>query len=94
MLNEYQTRIHYGIGIGLAVPFVVGWDLILGGTPPPVWAVGYGLATTSASWLIVYPAFGFGIGGFRSPDGWKAPFSPIVNHLFFGLGLALGIGWM
>jgi hypothetical protein len=89
MFCGYLT--HYAIGVGLAIPFVFGWNLILGGPPSPSWAVAYGIATTVASWFFVFPSIGFGVLGRCSPDGMKASLSPLANHLFYGLGLAVGI---
>jgi hypothetical protein len=84
---------HYGIGIALSVPYVVGWSLSVGGTPPAGWTIAYGMATTAASWFFVYPSMGFGALGLGSPDGVKAPLSSFANHVFYGLGLALGIAF-
>ena len=56
---------HYIIGVSLALPFVLGWDLIIGGPASPVWALAYGLATTVASWFFVYPSMGLGVFGIR-----------------------------
>ena len=82
---------HYSIGVGLAVPYVLGWALLIGGPSSPVWAVAYGVATTVASWFFVYPSMGLGVFGRGSPDGLKASLSPLANHLFYGLGMAAGI---
>ena len=89
MLYGYVT--HYAIGVGLAVPYVLGWDLLIGGPASPVWAVAYGVATTVASWFFVYPSMGLGVFGRRSPEGLRAPLSSLANHLFYGLGIAVGI---
>jgi uncharacterized membrane protein YeaQ/YmgE (transglycosylase-associated protein family) len=93
MANEvlYGFVTHYSIGVALAVPYVLGWDLLVGGPASPVWAVAYGVATTAASWFFVYPSMGFGVFGRRSPDGLRASLSPLANHLFYGLGMAIGI---
>ncbi len=88
-LYGYVT--HHAIGVGFAVPFVFGWDLLVGGPASPVWALAYGLATTVASWFFVYPSMGLGVCGRRSPDGIWAPLSSLANHLFYGVGLAVGI---
>ena len=40
MLYGYIT--HYTIGVGLAVPYVLGWDLLVGGTASPIWALADG----------------------------------------------------
>jgi hypothetical protein len=82
---------HHAIGLGFAIPFVLGWDLLVGGSVSPVWALAYGVATTVASWFLVYPAMGFGMCGRKSPDGIKAPLSSLANHLFYGVGLAVGV---
>jgi hypothetical protein len=87
LLYGYIT--HYAIGVGLAIPFVLGWAIIVGGPVSPVWALIYGVATTVASVFFVYPSMGLGVFGWRSPDGIKAPLSSLANHFFFGLGMAV-----
>ena len=89
MLYGYVT--HYTIGVGLAVPYVLGWDLLVGGPASPVWALGYGVATTVASYFFVFPSMGLGVFGRRSPEGLRAPLSSLANHLFYGVGLAVGV---
>jgi len=89
MLYGYVT--HYIIGLGLAVLYVLGWDLLVGGPASPVWALVYGLATTVASFFFVYPSMGLGVFGRRSPEGIRALLSPLANHLFYGVGLAVGV---
>ena len=89
ILYGYVT--HYTIGVGLAVPYVLGWDLLVGGPASPVWALAYGVATTVASWFFVFPCMGFGVLGRRSPEGLRATLSSLVNHLFYGVGLAVGV---
>jgi hypothetical protein len=37
---------------------------------------------------------GFGVLGLKSPEGLKATFSSLANHLFYGIGLAVGIAIM
>jgi hypothetical protein len=82
---------HYTIGVVLSVPYVVGWSFLVGGSPTPAWALLYGIATTVASWFFVYPSMGMGTFGRLSPDGMKATLSSLANHLFYGLGLAIGV---
>ena len=91
-LYGYVT--HYAIGVSLALPYVIGWALLIGGPVSPVWALAYGVATTVASWFFVYPSMGFGVFGRKSPDGIKAPLSSLANHVFYGVGLAVGIALM
>jgi len=89
MLYGYVT--HYAIGVSLALLYVLGWDLLVGGPASPIWAIAYGLATTVASYFFVLPSMGFGVFGRRSPDGIRAPLSALANHVFYGVGLAVGI---
>ena len=87
----YGYTTHYAIGVGLAVPYVLGWDLLVGGPASPVWALVYGVATTVASHFFVFPSMGLGVFGRRSPEGIRAPLSSLANHLFYGVGLAIGV---
>ena len=87
----YGYLAHYMIGISLALPFVIGWELLVGGAASPAWAFIYGVATTAASWFYVYPSMGFGAFGRLSPDGIKAALSGLANHLFYGIGFAICI---
>ena len=87
----YGYIAHFGIGVSLAVPFVLGWNIWIGGPASPLWAVLYGIATTTASFFFVYPSMGLGVFGRRSPEKIKAFITPLANHLFYGVGLAVGI---
>ena len=87
MLYGYIT--HYTIGVGFAVPYVLGWDLLVGGPVSPLWTLTYGVATTVASLFFVYPSMGLGVCGRRSPEGIRAPLSSLANHLFYGVGMAV-----
>jgi hypothetical protein len=87
----YGYITHYAIGIGLALIYVLGWNLLIGGSASPLWALAYGVATTAASFFFVYPSMGLGVCGRRSPDGIKSPLSSLANHLFYGIGLAVAV---
>ena len=87
----YGYLMHFGIGVGLAVPFILIWGLLFGNIVPPVWAFLYGVSTTAASFFFVYPSMGLGLCGMKSPEKIKAFISPLANHLFYGIGLALGV---
>jgi uncharacterized membrane protein YeaQ/YmgE (transglycosylase-associated protein family) len=89
MLYGYVT--HYAIGVGLAAPYVLGWDLLVGGPASPAWAVAYGVVTTVASYFFVFPSMGLGVFGRRSPEGIRAPLSSLANHLFYGVGIAVAV---
>ena len=87
----YGSLAHYTIGVSLALPYVLGWDLLVGGPASPVWALAYGVATTVASYFFVYPSMGLGVFGRRSPEGIRAPLSSLANHLFYGVGMAVAV---
>ena len=61
------------------------------GPASPAWALAYGVATTVASYFFVLPSMGMGVFGRRSPEGLRTPLSSLANHLFYGVGLAVGI---
>ena len=82
---------HYLVGIVLAIPFLFGWDILIAGPPSPLWAITYGLATTVASHFFVLPAMGLGVFGRKSSEGFRPAYSSLANHLFYGVGLAMGI---
>ena len=82
---------HYAIGVGLALVYVLGWDVLIGGPASPIWALIYGVATTGVSYFVVFPCMGLGVLGKRSPEGIRAPASSLANHLFYGVGMAIGI---
>lgn len=87
----YGYLTHYAIGVGLAVGYVLGWDLLVGGPPSPIWALAYGVATTAAPYFLILPALGFGVCGRRSPEGMKTPLSSLANHVLYGVGMTAGI---
>jgi uncharacterized membrane protein YeaQ/YmgE (transglycosylase-associated protein family) len=87
----YGYITHYTIGVVLAVGYVIGWDLTVGGPASPMWALAYGVATTVAAYFFVLPSMGLGVLGRRSPEGAKTPLSSLANHLFYGVGMAVGI---
>jgi hypothetical protein len=89
MLYGYVT--HYTIGVVLALPYVLGWNLLVGGPTSPVWAIAYGVVTTVAAYFFVLPSMGLGVFGRRSPEGIRLVLSSLANHLFYGVGVAVGI---
>ena len=89
LLYGYIT--HYTIGVGLAVTYVLGWDHLVGGPASPLWALAYGVATTVVSHFLVLPSMGLGVFGRLSPEGIRNPISSLANHLFYGVGIAVGI---
>ena len=87
----YGYVAHYTIGIGFAIPYVLGWNFFVGGPASPAWAIAYGLFTTLGSLFFTYPSMGLGVFGNRSPEGLRSPLSSLANHLFFGIGMAVAV---
>ncbi len=87
----YGYIAHYIIGVGFAFPYVLGWNLFVGDPAPPAWTLVYGLITSLGSFFFIYPSMGLGVFGNRSPEGLRGPISSLANHLFFGVGMAIGI---
>jgi hypothetical protein len=87
----YGYITHYTIGVGFAIIYALGWGILVGGPASPACALVYGVATTVASLFFVFPSMGLGACGRRSPEGIRAPLSSLANHLFFGVGMAVGV---
>jgi hypothetical protein len=80
--------VHYAIGVTLALLFGVAARMMDGS--PRWWAcVLFGLGTTALPAFWMFPAMGFGVLGTRGPEKLLLLRTAVVNHLFFGLGLAL-----
>jgi hypothetical protein len=80
---------HYAIGVAFA-----GLLLAAGGNgwvrdPSPWLALGVGLLTVAAPYLVMQPAMGFGVAASRLPNPWTARGRSLLNHLVFGAGLYL-----
>lgn len=78
---------HYLIGVTFAGIFLA----IMGNQwlehPTPVPAVVFGMVTSLAPFLIMQPAFGFGVAASRSGNPGQARMRTVMNHIAFGFGL-------
>jgi hypothetical protein len=79
--------LHYTIGLLLGLMLGVGARLLGQEVSWPV-ALGFGLATTVAPALLMFPGMGFGVLGLDGPPEWRLLGTALINHLFFGVGLA------
>lgn len=81
--------VHYATGIAFAALLTgiagMGWVH----QPTLLPAVGLGIATVAAPWLIMQPAMGAGIASSRTPAPAKNRLRSIASHTIFGLGLYL-----
>ena len=78
---------HYLIGAALAVGFVL--------LAPESWlerptlfpALAFGVATTLVPYLLMQPAFGFGVAASKTPNPNQARLKSLMTHTVFGVGL-------
>lgn len=82
---------HYAIGMFLTALFVLMANRI--GWPEKSLspALGFGLCTSVLPWLLMFPAMGYGFFGAHGPEGTRLFVSSLVSHVFFGLGIWLGV---
>ena len=81
--------VHYAIGVvftGLMLA-VVGPDWAVRPSLGP--ALLTGALSVSAPFLLMQPAFGFGLAAGKTPRPWAARRSSLLSHLSFGLGIYL-----
>ncbi len=82
--------VHYAIGITLAAFYLaaLGWF----GLGAPAWwtAIPYGVATSVLPYFLMFPSMGYGFFGLKGQPKYFLLRQSLVNHFFFGVGLALG----
>jgi hypothetical protein len=79
---------HYVIGVTLTLFYAWGIGAI-GMSRTPVWIpVAYGLATTALAAFWMFPSLGFGALGMKGPPEFLLLRTALLNHFFFGVGLA------
>ncbi|CAI1829279.1 DUF2938 domain-containing protein [Serratia proteamaculans] len=82
---------HYLTGILFAfIPFVLEGPTWIS-EPSFTTALLAGLLTLVAPFLILQPAFGFGIAASRTPRPWLARLLSVLTHLAYGLGLYIAV---
>jgi hypothetical protein len=88
---------HYLIGIMFASVFIglTGNNWLQNPTPIP--AIVFGVVTVLAPFLIMQPAFGFGLAASKSANPREARMRSLMNHTAFGVGLyffGLLVSWL
>ena len=86
--------VHYSIGVGLALVFVLLTSGAWLARPTLLPALLYGIGTVVFPLFIMQPSFGLGIAGSRTPKPAQARLKSLVSHTVFGVGLyacALGV---
>lgn len=80
---------HYAIGVAFAGSLLAAGGSGWARDPSPWLALGVGLLTVAAPFLVMQPAMGFGAAASRLPRPWTARGRSLLNHLVFGAGLYL-----
>ncbi len=82
---------HYAIGGALALTYpaiFLGFGIAMPGNnliPGLIW----GFVTALLPWLVLFPGFGWGLFGARSPGNVTPLLAPAVEHSIYGLGLGI-----
>lgn len=99
-INESDT-FQYEKAVGLICHYVIGGTLAL--SYPAVY-FGFGIAmpgnnlipcliwgfvTALLPWLVLFPGFGWGLFGGRSPGNVRPLIAPAIEHSIYGLGLGI-----
>jgi len=88
---------HYGIGIALALGFIVVAPDDWLESPTLLPALVYGIATVVFPLFILQPSLGLGIASSRTLDPTRARVKSLMTHAVFGVGLyvcALGLSYV
>lgn len=80
---------HYGIGVGLAVLFVVLVSAEWLAAPTLLPALAFGVGTVVMPLFVLQPALGLGVASSRAPSPWAARLKSVGTHTVYGLGLYL-----
>ena len=88
---------HYATGIAFAAVLVAVSGIEWTRSPTLLPALGVGVATVVAPWLVMQPAMGAGIASSKTPAPAVNRARSLANHAVFGLGLylsALLLAWI
>jgi protein-S-isoprenylcysteine O-methyltransferase Ste14 len=83
---------HYLIGVSFAGIFIMLAGNAWLRHPTLIPALLFGVGTVLAPFLIMQPAFGFGVAASQTPNPAQARRRSLMNHAAFGVGLYL-FGW-
>ncbi len=91
--HELGQIAHYVIGSGFVVA-LVALDRDWMDEPKLLPAMGMGLATCAAPWLLMQPAWGLGFAASKTPEPRTARLRTVRAHAIYGLGIYLaGKAW-
>lgn len=81
--------LHYGIGIVFAAVLLAACGETWLDRPTPGPALAIGILSLTAPFLVMQPAFGFGLAASKTPAPWIARGRSAVAHVSYGVGLYL-----
>ncbi|MEJ0051544.1 MAG: DUF2938 family protein [Methylovirgula sp.] len=82
--------VHYVVGIGYAVVYLLLMRFIIGSPPSFVSALVFGAVSVGVTWFFMEPILGAGIMGSKIPQQASAMAHDFTSHLSLGLGLYIG----
>lgn len=85
--------VHYATGVAFAGVLLAVCRLQWVASPSAGPALGIGLATVMAPFLLMQPGMGAGVAGSRTANPTAARVQSIATHTIFGVGLYVG-GWL
>ncbi len=82
---------HYFTGATVALTYPAVYLAFAGAVPNNNLIPGliWGLATVLLPWFVLFPGFGWGFFGTRSPGNVRPVLSPSVEHAVYGLGMGM-----
>jgi Protein of unknown function (DUF2938) len=82
--------VHYIVGIGYAVVYLLLMRFVVGSPPSFVSALVFGAASVVVTWFFMEPILGAGVLGSKIPGQADAMLHDFTSHLSLGLGLYIG----
>lgn len=81
--------VHYLVGITFALMLVLPGSGRWLADPTLLPAIAVGMGSVAVPFLIMQPAFGFGLAASKTPDPTKARLKSLANHAMFTIGLCV-----
>ncbi|MBT7570293.1 MAG: DUF2938 family protein [Rhodospirillaceae bacterium] len=82
---------HYIVAFLYVAMYLVGTQFILGEPPAMDTAIGFGIITVAAPWLILMPGLGLGVFAAKAAKPNFVRAASLSVHTVFGIGIYLGL---
>jgi hypothetical protein len=92
MANERTLGwiVHYVVGIGYAVVYLLLMRFVVGSPPSFISALVFGAVSVVVTWFFMEPILGAGVTGSKIPGQAGAMVHDFTSHLSLGIGLYIG----